>query len=495
MNGTVKGTTLAALACACGTLTCACGTLGCSESRIDREGLPGYNLVVIVVDTLRADHLGFGGYARDTSPFLDSVAAEGVVFERALATSSYTRESISSLLTGRLPSMSGSMGWNAAPSEELAGLGELYERSGYRTGFFTTTLMLGDERYTRGFDEIERLAEKSGLSGESHRLTERALDFVAGCDDESFMLYLHYLDPHGPYEPPVELRERIGASVHPDPIRLYLDLRREVPEFVDAGFGPGEARFEDMVARYDAEISDLDNALRALFDGLKAAGRLDRTLVVLTADHGEEFLEHGFIEHAWTLYDESIHVPLVFWAPDELSTARIDTPVSHVDILPTVTRLMDVPHDPRLSDGVPLFDESGRPAPSTRPIVSELLIQHRCVVRSATLGQWKYIQARRWLTPGERSEASQHERQLELAAREVEFDTWGEIVREELFDLAQDPRETKNLLATEPERAADMRAILLAHEQRSRRANADQQGAPRDLDEEERQRLEELGYL
>jgi len=469
--------------------------VGCSESRSDLEGLPRHNLIVVLVDTLRADHLGFYGYERDTSPFLDSVAKEGVVFERAYSTSSFTRESVSALFTGRLPSLSGSMGWNAAPSDQLVGLGQLFLNAGYRTGFFTTTLMLDDERYAQGFEEVGRLAKKAGLSRESQRLTNRALKFIEKHGDESFMLYLHYLDPHGPYHPPTELHSRIAETIHEKPIGLYKDLRREVPKYVSDGFGPGEARFEDMVARYDAEIVDLDNAIRSLFEGLERSGQIDKTMVVLTADHGEEFLEHGFIEHAWTLYNESIHVPLVFWAPGHLEPQRVTQPVSHLDVLPTIAKLMQLPLNARLSDGEPLFSDDLQPIDKLRPVVSELLIKHRCVIRSAQVGDWKYVQARRWLSPAERSDISTREGQLEKASRDQEFDYWGEVVLEELFNLADDPLETTNLVDAEPDQLANMRAIMSQHERNARLANPDQHGQPQELDEEEQQRLKDLGYL
>ena len=453
------------------------------------------NVIVIVVDTLRADHLGLYGYERDTSPFLDELAQQAVVFEQALASSSFTRESVSALFTGGLPSMSGSIGWDAAPSDELGHVGELFSAAGYRTALLTNTLMLGHERYTSGFDRTEVLAEKKAHSGGSGRLTERGLEFVAEAPDAPFFLYLHYLDPHGPYEPPEEFHLRFADSVHPDPVGLYTELRPEVPRYVAEGFGPGDPRYEDQQVRYDAEIVDVDRSLRRLVEGLTELGVGDDTLIVLTADHGEEFLEHGFVEHAWTLYQESIHVPLLFWAPGKLAPARVEQPVSLVDVLPTLTRLVDLP-DAGAPDGVALFDDAGVPTTAIRPVVSEVLIRHRNVVRSVVVGRWKYHQARRWMTPGQRSRMlHEHgERKMQEAVKSRPFDMWGPVVREELYDLETDPGETRDLSETEPDRLAQMRAILASYEQRVRAAAPRQQGGAQEHDEATLEAIKALGY-
>jgi arylsulfatase len=459
--------------------------------------LAGKNVVVIVVDTLRADHLGFHDYERDTSPFLDSVAAEGVVFERAVSNSSFTRESISTLLTGTLASMSGSMGWHAAPSDQLATLGEIGSRAGMRTGFFTTTIMLGNQRFTRGFDVVDQLVAKAGVSGMSHELTETALDFVRGADGDPFLMYIHYFDPHGPYDPPDELKRRFTDAPHPDPVGLYTELRPDLDRYLAEGFGPGEARYEDQVLRYDAEMVDVDDAIRALFDGLGEMGVRDDTLVVLTSDHGEEFLDHGYVEHAWTLYQESIHVPLLFWAPGALEPARVTRPASVVDIAPTVTALLGLPHETGLYDGRPLFDADGRPVASTAPVVSELLIQHRNVLRAVTHGDWKYIQMRKWLSPEERTQLIRRKENRAIKeAQGVAFDPWSPVVHEELYNLRDDPGETTDLSASEPQRLEQMRAVLADFESRARERAPSQQGTADELslDAEMAERIRSIGY-
>jgi arylsulfatase len=453
------------------------------------------NLIVIVVDTLRADHLGLHGYDRDTSPFLDEIARQGVVFENAQSVSSFTRESVSALLTGHLPSTSGSIGWYAAPAEHLPTLGTAYAQAGYRTGFFTTTLMLPDPGYARGFESVEHLVKKGGVSGKGQALSERALEFVRECDDDPFMMYLHYFDPHGPYDPPEELKRRFTDEIHPDPVGLYTQLRKRVPEYVSKGFGPGDPLYEDQQVRYDAEITWTDQALKSLFDGLAELGVDENTLVVITSDHGEEFLEHGFVEHAWTLYQESLHVPLILWWPAVLKPARAPERVSLVDVLPTVQRLQGL-ESTGPSDGHCLIDLEGQPLTLRTPVLGELLIQHRNVLRSVTVGRWKYIQARQWLNPRQRSEVARSERKHELEALEVDFDPWGPVVREELYNLVSDPRETRNLKKSEPELFEQLQVVMQLFEKRAREMSPEQGGrgeAP-ELDQAMLDALKAIGY-
>ena len=454
------------------------------------------NLVVIVVDTLRADHLGYNGYARKTSPFLDSLASKSVVFDRAYSASAFTRESIAALLTGRLPSLSGSAGWNAAPSSELPSLGTSYQAAGYRTGFFTSTIMLGNQRFTKGFSDVDQLVSKGGMSGTSHKLTARTLQFIKACQGQPFMAYVHYFDPHGPYNPPKKLQSRFTDRIYPKPVGLYSDLRPEVPEYVKRGFGPGNPAFEDMLIRYDAELLDTDRAIGQLFKGLRELGLADDTLAVVTADHGEEFLDHGFVEHAWTLYEESIHVPLLICAPGSLAPARVTTPVSLVDLVPTVTMLQGVSRAGYPTDGQPLFSQALLPIVTKRPVISELLIHHRNVVRSVVFGDEKLIQARRWLTPAERSLVAQNERQHELDAMAEPIDVWGPVVNEEFFDLAADALEQHELSGDGRASLEELRELLSELEQQAISIDPKQQGSSDEqaIDEETQKLIEGIGY-
>jgi arylsulfatase len=450
------------------------------------ESEPRLNLVVVNVDTLRADHLPFHGYARDTAPFLSGLAQQSLVFEVARANSSFTRESVASLLTGRLPSRVGRSGWNAAP---LVGnhLGPLLQQAGYRTAFLSNTVMLKHPGFSQGFDLVQHLPARWDLSGAGPKLTARALAFLdAGA--EPFGLYLHYLDPHAPYAPSAERLARIGARPAPEPLSLYDEVLPRLASLVDAGFGPGEARYENLVSRYDAEIGEVDAALAALFAGLEARGLSERTLVVVTADHGEEFLEHGYLEHGWTLYEEVLRVPLLLWAPRHLAAARVSAPVSQIDLLPTLATLLDLPADGDDFDGAPLVERgegAWRAAPPARPQIAELLIARRSVLRSVVEDGWKYVAIHRDV-PAEAREARD-------AAGPSE-EPWPRVpVREQLFQLEVDPEEQRDVLAQYPERAAALARSLPTLPVQTSTSPAPEPAAP--LSEAERERLRQLGYL
>lgn len=448
--------------------------------------LRGFNLVVVNVDTLRADHLGFHGYPRPTSPFLDRLAAQGVVFERAISNSSITRESVAALLTGRLPSASGSAGWNAAPAPGSAHLGERLAAAGYRTGFFSNTVMLKDPAFTRGFEEVQHLPARWDLSGEGPRLSERALRFVAEAGGAPFALYLHYLDPHAPYDPAREFLARFTREELPPNLDLYRDVEPHLAALRAGGFGPGDPRFDAMVLRYDAEIAATDAAIEQLVTGLGAAGVLDRTLLVVTSDHGEEFLEHGFVEHGWTLFEESIHVPLLFHAPAALAPARTRVRVSQVDVLPTLAGLLGLPLEVAPLDGVPILRGEGpgvRPATEDRLQRADLLIPFRNVLRSATLGDWKLVAAHRWIPP----EARKPEAGA-ASAGPVTLDLTRPPVREMLYDLATDPGEQDDRKEIAPDALTQLRPAL------GGTAPVRPAGGAPAVSREEQERLRALGY-
>jgi arylsulfatase len=418
------------------------------------------DLILINIDALRADHLGCYGYARDTSPFLDSLCRESVVFERASAASAYTRESVAALFTGRLPSKSGALGWHAAPIPPHMTLAEQLQARGFRTGSLNNTVMLRDPGFARGFETVQHLPRRWDLSGEGPRLSDAAVDFVRKTAPERYFLYLHYLDPHGPYQPAPDIHRRLTPDPPPAPLALYDDVMPDLAALRADGFGPGDPRFEDLVMRYDAEIAATDAALEGLFRGLEELGALNRALVVITADHGEEFLEHDFVEHGWTLYEESLRVPLIFWAPGALRPARVRARASHVDLVPTLLDLLGVPAASAKVDGVPLFEMSRdglRPLTRERVQIAELLLSKRQIVRALLFDDWKYVATWRWVDPSQR--ASAHERPPAGAS-----ELWGPAVREELYHLGEDPGELRNRIDARADVHHELAAVLARFE-------------------------------
>lgn len=485
----------------------ACGVADRGDAAAAASVAPGAapNVLIVLVDTLRADHLGLYGYGRATSPFLDEIAGESVVFERAVAPSSYTRESVTSLFQGRYPSHNAwGAGWNACPDPTLPGLGGLFRQAGYHTALFSLTPMLEGLTFYEGFDEAECLVSSVrkadySASGQGPKLAARFSEFLSARPEKPFLAYLHFLDPHAEYDPPAEILAGFPGPAVANPVKLYNELRFNVPTLAAEGFGPGDPRFEDVVRRYDAEIAHIDQSIREVFAQLERSGVDKNTIVVITADHGEEFLEHGFVEHAWQLYWESVHVPLLVWAPGRLAAGRAQTPVSLVDVLPTLLALCggDAPDG---LDGRALFTRAGeawRPDAADRMVFSELLIQGRPLSRMVFDGRHAYLAADRKMDSAGLTEAAKHHKQ---ALREIEAgtrplqDPWTAPAFEAIFDMEADPGQTQDVAGNEADMLAAFRQRLAAFKEKAIAPVPDakkQPGLPQDVID----RMKALGYL
>jgi len=448
---------------------------GCGGKGRAPADLADYNVLFILIDALRADHLGCYGYPRPTSPCIDAIAAEGVLFERAQSNSSFTNESVAALFSGQMPSANPwGTGWQARPNPDRPTLGGWLRGAGYVTGLFSNSPQINSPSFFRGLDETECYAAY-GHSGLEPRLVARALRFAREHRGDKWFLYLHCLDPHAPYDPPEEYYQRFARYpvVKEQRLRLFEDVRPNLPALRAEGFGANEPRFEDLVDRYDAEIAFVDAHIGELFEGLRELGALDKTLVVITADHGEEFLEHGFVEHAWQLYWESVHIPLILWAPAVFAPSRVADRVALLDMTPTLLSFAGLEYDPGSFDGTALFRDvadTWRFTAPGKPIIAELMIQTRNVVRMVQSGEQAYMAAPKWLTPEECSAAAAQQRELRKALVDgaaTPVDPWAPPVREEFYDTASDPAQQRDLLESGASTAvAALRAILDAYRER-----------------------------
>ena len=308
--------------------------LGCGGSP------PVDSVVLVVVDTLRADRLSFHGYERETSPRLSHHARRGVVFERAFATSPWTLPSFASLYTGRIPQRHGAGGsWqaNAVPiatsiASELPTLAESLRDAGFATAAFATNFYLGREfGFDRGFDLYDRARNADLPQRRADDVVRLGLDWIDAKGGTRFFLSLHILDPHVPYDPPPDVRGRFSSG-YAGELRVPLPGVHTMREKLDDLDGADRAF---VSAVYDEQLVSVDAAIGRLFDGLEERLLGERTLVVITSDHGEELFEHGGFEHGHTLYQEVLHIPFVVFGPG-IAPARVATPVSLVDVMPTV---------------------------------------------------------------------------------------------------------------------------------------------------------------
>ncbi len=298
---------------------------GCSSG----PAAPRPNVLLIVVDSLRRDHLGAYGYDRNTSPHIDRLAAESVRYDRAVSQAPWTLPSVAGLLTSRDPAVLGIEGFNSSVAEGQVLLSEVLRAHGYATGAVVShTFVSAAWGFGQGFDSFDESNVKDHQAVTSPGVTEKALAFVREHRDRDFFLFVHYFDPHFPYrehegfvfeaEEPYEGRVRAGMSLR------KLDNGRL-----------GEADARELRRIYDSEIAWTDHHIGRLLDGVRALGLMERTLVVFTADHGEEFLDHGKLGHGRALFEELVGVPLLLRYPDG-APGVVDRPVALLDVYPTV---------------------------------------------------------------------------------------------------------------------------------------------------------------
>jgi arylsulfatase A-like enzyme len=327
------------------------------------------NVVMVWIDTLRADHTGPGLYEAETTPALQSLLGQRATwFSTATAQASSTIPSMKSLFTSRPATYLGDEELNKAPHAEAWTIAQAFKGAGYRTAGVTANELLADPGFSKGFDQFwafggysyfrrsmllsELLSGSSYLEGlarmkffETHkepapRVVEFTREWLRGDSSGPFFLYVHLLDPHWPYY--ARGYDLIPADVRAidDPFS-FVELLALEPGDPRNGAIRGDPRLTEMVGRYDEEIRFADDAVRSLLDELRALDLDDTTLVVIGADHGEEFLEHDGFGHGHDVFQEQVHVPLVFrWpARPKYATfpARVTTPVSLMDVLPTLT--------------------------------------------------------------------------------------------------------------------------------------------------------------
>ena len=299
-------------------------------------------VLLVVIDTLRSDHLGAYGYGRPTSPHLDALALEGVLFEEAYAQSTWTKPSTASILTGQYPAVHGVMQVFSTLPTSVRTMAEVLHRGGYGTSAVVANGFVSnrDSGFRRGFDRFEDCEDlKDGFAyARAEKVVDRAIQFLteslAANPEQPFFLYVHVVDPHLPYDPPEPWRERFVRE-YGGRVSGYFgsDAEPGAPEEL----GPDDlAHLKDL---YDAEIAYTDHQLQRLFDDLKARGLWEETLVLVVADHGEEFLDHGGLKHGPTMYQELVHVPLIVKPPHGRGFPqgqRSPRTAMQVDLLPTV---------------------------------------------------------------------------------------------------------------------------------------------------------------
>lgn len=306
---------------------------------------PTRGYILISIDTLRADRLGCYGHHRDTSPFLDSLAEGGALFERAYVQLPGTLPSHMSIFTGLYPSEHGVFPPAGVLSPEIDTLPEVFRRAGFRTfGHTEGGYVHGGYGFAGGFEEFSHDAWK--VESDFERTAARALESLRRLrESEPFFLFLHTYVVHDPYWPEPRYLERYWPGEAPEtfpPTGPHLNA-------FNLGHRTLSSEGRDFFsASYDASINYADDILRGFFDELEAMGLADDVTVVLTSDHGEEFLEHGKLVHT-QIYPETVHVPLIVLHPEITGPRRISAVVESIDIAPTLYRIAGLEPDAPVS--------------------------------------------------------------------------------------------------------------------------------------------------
>ena len=409
---------------------------------------PRPNVLLVTVDTMRADRLDAA------MPFLDELEGRSVVFEEGRSTTSWTLPALASLMTSTYCSTHRATQMASVLSDAYTTLGERFAAAGYATGGVASHVFLKD-RYglSQGFVDYDTTMAKSMTRSHevtsSPGITKRVLAWfderAATADERPFLMWAHYFDPHAEYLVHKEYSKGYPRKTEPD--------------------------------RYRGELRFTDAWLGRLFTGLAERGLDKNTIIVLVADHGEEFSEHGATRHGHALYDELIRVPFVIHVPDgvglfagQIPSARVPTPASLIDVMPTLLELCNIATEPEVMAGVSLVpamlaDGPARTAP--RPLLSEVSLRDGRHMDTVVFDGWKLILHRdgKW----------EHER--------------------ELYHIAVDPGETTNLAAERPD---DVERLVELLETMKRDAKTRGEGFGRleelELDAAELQNLANLGY-
>lgn len=306
-----------------------------------RRGPEGPNVVLIILDTVRADHLSCYGYGRATTPCIDSLAGEGTLFLECQSQSPWTLPATASILTGLSPrehgaGFRGGAFYGLDPALEY--MPAAFHSAGYTTAAFMNVVFLSEDfGFHRGFDHFDCQGfAGAGSDRRAPGTTEAFLSWLDGVHGVPFFALVHYYDPHMKYEPPPP-----WDSMFTDPSYdgEYGAGWGGVPHLAAVNAGdeviPPEG-MENLIGLYDGEIAFTDAAVGALLEGLRRRGLSSNTIVVVVADHGEEFMEHGCIEHGNNLFQTSVHVPLVISGPGFEKGAECDVRCSQMDLFPTL---------------------------------------------------------------------------------------------------------------------------------------------------------------
>lgn len=493
------------------------------------------NIVLIMIDTLRGDHVSCYGYPRRTTPRLDALADESTLYATTVSPGAWTPPSHASIFTGTYPSRHGVDRSHPYLDTAMTTLPEYLHERGYRTFGISSNFWIGTAtRYDRGFDvfyhswQLVQAQTNPGLERQRRGdpsytpptdrppLSERVratvnrlnamirryccqpfvnLDMGAGrvnrivrrwiqtwtTLDAPFFAFIHYMEPHDPYRPPTRfLRQHLNGQ----DARRVRTVNQDPLKFMGGIVPMGSEDFDYLNRLYDGEVSYTDYCIGQVVDGLRASGLLDRTVLIVTSDHGENLGDHGLMSHMFSVHESILRVPLIIRYPGGEHRGAVTELVQTLDLFPTVVALVSGgggSTNGREAELAEQFQGGALPpfGPPHDVAISELIESQPPV----------HVLQKRY----PRFDWTVYDRTLRALRTRTHKYVQGSDGSEHLYEVEADPGERKDLLVAEPARAMDLRARLAAWQTSFKPA---ERGEPApELEEDIRRRLADLGYL
>ncbi len=462
------------------------------------------NILLIVMDTVRADHLSCYGYERPTTPHLDRLAEEGVRYANAISTGCWTVPTHSSLFTGTYPSFHGARDGHPILNPNAQTMAALLKAYGYQTVGFTNIGWLTENTgLIRGFDTflpVYRLYQGRSIPVLARRVLAKLVSVLTGGKltgasttnqqvkrwlthrnpEQPFFMFINYAEAHAPYRPPRSFAQRF---LEPYGLNLAeaLQVNQDPLKHMAGAAVMAEKDFEVLRTLYDAELAYLDTRLGELFSYLDQQDLLDQTMIIVLADHGENLGDHGMLGHKWCLYDTLLRIPLIIRYPSHFpSGTTVENQVQVVDIFPTMLDILDI-QEKGIRDQLQGFS-----------LLPDQVSNHP---RQFAVAEWT---GRSWKDdfrkyPG--FDYTQFERDLK-AIRTHQFKyIWASDGQHELYDIAKDPTESRNLVDVLPEEAQRLQDHLFNF---INAVKSTEETAPEEeleMDQVLVEHLRELGYI
>jgi len=438
----------------------------------DRE-----NIILLSIDALRADHVAYHGYERETTPFLNTLRNKGVSFTNAISPSSHTREAMPSLLTGRHPHIFADKGYTLVGNTTAGHLSD-YATAGFHSNpYLSRAYGFGDEfgafddDFVLGSNRLVALAQRALNKfvlnkGEYHaraqEINEKSLDWLDRLDGEQFFLWNHYMDVHGPYNPPAGYDEYSSNDLSNEQAQALYQKCIKNPEAIT------DTESELLVDLYDGEIRYLDDQLEQFFTALEARGLQENSIIIIVADHGDAFGEYGYFTHPRELHDVLLHVPMIILHP-ALDGRTIDSVVSTLDVVPTLLDWVEQPAPEMdgqsllVDGGISTGDRSGAVLSSAQGIDSD---------------------------EGTRLFALRDKDWKVLLRRQIDSN---EVIEESLFSVTAEEQEVAWETTDDP-RVEELKEQLDSISEQHTGSMSGAPDATEEVDEEIEDRLEALGY-